>query len=56
MCELFLWGSGSFGELLRPKKFIINCPLTLLQIKGFFGIAISESQKRIFIWGNNTHG
>lgn len=41
MCELFLWGSGSFGELLRPKKFIINYPLSSLQIRGFFGVAVS---------------
>ena len=27
-----------------------------LQIRGFFGVAISESENRVFIWGNNTHG
>lgn len=41
MCELYLWGSGSFGELLRPRKFVVDCPLSNLVVRGFFGMAMS---------------
>lgn len=53
---LHLWGSGTFGELLRPKRFSLGFNVHELHIHGFFGLAISQSEHRIAIWGNNTSG
>lgn len=52
--NIYVWGSGSFGEYLRPKKFVLETPIRDISIRGFFGIAVSES--RIYAWGNNTFG
>ncbi len=38
--NLFIWGSGSFGEFLRPKKFSTGVSLKQVSIRGFFGMAI----------------
>jgi hypothetical protein len=38
---LYLWGSGSFGELLKPKKIFLDCQIQSLCIRGFFGLALS---------------
>ncbi len=57
--SLYIWGSGSFGELLRPKKFVLSIPIQDIAIRGFFGIAIghtSKNENRIYSWGNNTFG
>lgn len=54
--SLYLWGSGSFGELLKPKKIVLEVPLDKIFIRGFFGIGVSSSQQKVFSWGNNTYG
>lgn len=43
--NLFIWGSGSFGEFLRPKKFVLSVPIKDIAIRGFFGIAIGNTSK-----------
>lgn len=52
--NLYLWGSGSFGEYLRPKKYNLGVSLNQISITGFFGLAMGEG--KVFIWGNNTYG
>jgi alpha-tubulin suppressor-like RCC1 family protein len=54
--HLYIWGSGSFGELLKPKKISLATPLDKLFIRGFFGVAISSRQQKVYAWGNNTYG
>ena len=57
--NLYIWGSGSFGELLKPKKFVLPVPIKDIAIRGFFGLAIgqnSRSETYIYSWGNNTQG
>lgn len=53
--NLYIWGSGSFGELLKPKKIVLPTAVDLIFIRGFFGVAVS-SNKRVYAWGNNTYG
>ena len=53
---LHIWGSGSFGELLKPKKIVLENPLDQLFIRGFFGVAVSSRLQRVYAWGNNTYG
>jgi X-linked retinitis pigmentosa GTPase regulator len=52
--DLYLWGSGSFGEILRPKKFVLSAPVRYVSIGGFFGVAYGDN--RLFTWGNNISG
>lgn len=54
--SLFIWGSGSFGELLKPKKILLQHPLDQIYIRGFFGIAVSTKYQKVYTWGNNTYG
>ena len=54
--SLFIWGSGSFGELLKPRKIILETPLDKIFIRGFFGVGISSRLERFYAWGNNTYG
>lgn len=52
---MFLWGSSTFGEYLKPTK--IKKPSTLIEfsIGGFFGVAI-DNKKNVYSWGNNNYG
>ena len=55
--NLYIWGSGSFGELLKPKKIVLPVPVDQLFIRGFFGAVASTTQdQRVYTWGNNTYG
>jgi X-linked retinitis pigmentosa GTPase regulator len=55
--NLYIWGSGSFGELLRPKKILLPTPINQIFIRGFFGVAVANTyQNRVYTWGNNTYG
>lgn len=54
--SLYIWGSGSFGELLKPKKIVLPTPLDKIFIRGFFGVALSSRHSKVYAWGNNTYG
>jgi X-linked retinitis pigmentosa GTPase regulator len=57
--NLYIWGSGSFGEYLKPRKYVMQVPIRDVCIRGFFGVALGESAKtgtQLFCWGNNTYG
>jgi alpha-tubulin suppressor-like RCC1 family protein len=53
--DLFLWGSGTFGEYLRPTKVKKPYPFIDLSIGGFFGAAI-DNKHNVYSWGNNNSG
>ena len=42
--NLYVWGSGSFGELLKPKKIVLPTPVDQIFIRGFFGVAVSSNR------------
>ena len=52
--DLYVWGTGSFGEFLTPKKFgTFNERLVNASIGGSFGTVLGESGK-LWVWGANT--
>lgn len=53
--ELYLWGTGPFGEKLLPWKVPLPTPLRDLEVGGCFGAAIDAS-KRVWTWGTNSSG
>lgn len=60
MNELYVWGTGIFGEFLTPKLMTFknlpepNCIKTIT-IGGSFS-SIVDSNDRIHVWGANTNG
>ena len=55
--ELFVWGSGVFGEFLHPRKldFLENTEILDFLIGGFSGFAIDKNNYG-WAWGNNDYG
>lgn len=53
--ELYLWGTGPFGEKLLPWKVPLPTPLRDLEVGGCFGAAIDVA-KRVWTWGTNSSG
>ena len=54
--ELFVWGSGAFGEFLKPKKVRkLPAPIRNLALGGAFGAAL-DTQGHVWTWGNNSSG
>ena len=54
--ELYLWGSGVFGEFLTPQLMTeITGRVTEVDVGGSFGAAI-DSQSCLWTWGSNTNG
>ena len=57
--DLFVWGTGVFGEYLSPTLFgkpgTFNAPLTDVSIGGSFG-AVLDSKGNLYSWGSNTSG
>ena len=53
--ELYLWGTGPFGEKLLPWRISTPVPLRDLEIGGCFGAAIDLS-KHVWTWGTNANG
>ncbi|HAT50861.1 MAG TPA: hypothetical protein DCS88_11065, partial [Alphaproteobacteria bacterium] len=53
--ELYIWGTGPFGEKLLPWRISTPVPLRDLDIGGCFGAAIDLS-KHVWTWGTNASG
>jgi X-linked retinitis pigmentosa GTPase regulator len=53
--ELFVWGSGIFGELLVPCKMNCASKFNDLDVGNGFGMAIDRSGN-IWGWGSNSSG
>jgi alpha-tubulin suppressor-like RCC1 family protein len=54
--DLYVWGSGVFGESLVPQKVaIVGAKLTDVSVGGSFGVALDQTNK-LWVWGANTAG
>ena len=54
--ELYIWGTGVFGEYLNPVRFSKGgIVFKELSVGNFFGAAI-ENNGRLWVWGSNTGG
>ena len=56
--EVFVWGTGVFGEYLSPIAFgkgVFNEPIQEISIGGSFGAAI-DRRGTLYSWGSNTNG
>lgn len=54
--DLYLWGTGSFGEYLTPKRIgEFKHPLKRLSVGTNFACCI-DSKGNVYSWGSNTHG
>jgi hypothetical protein len=53
--EVYIWGTGSFGEYLIPHKMYFPARVKDVSVGGTFAVASLQDQS-IFVWGNNTNG
>lgn len=54
--ELYIWGSGIFGEFVAPQKVIsLKYPVKDIEIGGCFGAAV-DTNGMLWTWGSNTSG
>lgn len=54
--ELYIWGTGVFGEFLRPQKIAsVGVKIKDAVMGGSFGIALDQCGK-LWTWGANTSG
>lgn len=54
--NLFIWGSGVFGEFLTPYKItLINTKVIDISLGNSFG-AFIDSHNMLWTWGSNTSG
>lgn len=54
--SLYLWGSGTFGELETPHRVKkVPDPIKTVSIGGDFGAVLTETQQ-VYTWGDNPQG
>eukprot|EP01022_Parablepharisma_sp_SALTPOND_P016056 TRINITY_DN2314_c3_g1_i1.p1 TRINITY_DN2314_c3_g1~~TRINITY_DN2314_c3_g1_i1.p1 ORF type:complete len:1094 (+),score=138.92 TRINITY_DN2314_c3_g1_i1:12288-15569(+) len=57
--ELFIWGTGVFGEFLSPTRFgrstTFLAPVKEISVGGSFGAAV-DTEGNVYTWGSNTSG
>lgn len=53
--ELFVWGSGTFGEYLTPHKMYFQDKVKDVSIGGTFSVVYLQD-RNVYSWGNNTNG
>ncbi len=54
--ELFLWGTGVFGEVLVPQRVSnVDAKIKEVSVGGAFGAALDVNGK-VWTWGANTSG
>jgi len=53
--QLYLWGSGTFGELLSPQRIAGLKQVTDVSMGGGFG-AVVDRAGQVWTWGTNTGG
>ncbi|CAG9322189.1 unnamed protein product [Blepharisma stoltei] len=54
--NLYVWGTGAFGEYLLPQRFNSSSgPIRDVAIGGNFGAAL-DCANNLFVWGTNTNG
>ena len=54
--ELYIWGTGVFGEYLTPLSYLKGrVPCKDISVGNFFGAAV-EDNGRVWVWGSNAGG
>ena len=53
--QLYVWGSGSFGEYLSPHKQVFPSKVKEIGIGSTFTIVVLQDMSA-FTWGNNSNG
>ena len=53
--ELYIWGTGVFGEYLSPQKQSISSSIRDVSVGGGFGAAL-DVNKKLWVWGSNDNG
>jgi len=53
--ELYIWGSGPFGEKLFPCRVTTSVPFRDVEMGSGFGAALDVS-RRVWTWGSNAAG
>jgi alpha-tubulin suppressor-like RCC1 family protein len=53
--ELFVWGTGTFGEFLTPHKLYFQDRVKEVSIGGTFSVVYLQNQA-VYAWGNNANG
>lgn len=53
--DVYIWGTGIFGEIRRPKMITALPKIQDVNIGGCFGIAL-DHQGAIWAWGSNNNG
>ena len=54
--ELFFWGTGVFGQILKPQRIThMNSKVTDISVGESFGLAL-DKHKKLWTWGANTLG
>jgi alpha-tubulin suppressor-like RCC1 family protein len=54
--ELYIWGSGIFGEFLGPQRVVsLKTRVKEVSVGGCFGAAIDDTSK-VWTWGSNASG
>lgn len=53
--ELYIWGTGVFGEVISPQKQAISAIIRDISVGGGFGAALDSSRK-VWVWGSNENG
>ena len=53
--ELFVWGTGTFGEFLTPHKMYFQDKVKEVSIGSTFSVAYLQN-RTVYAWGNNANG
>ena len=54
--DLFIWGSGIFGEFLTPHRVkTIKGAVVMVGIGNHYGVGLN-SEGQIYSWGHNNNG
>ena len=52
---MYLWGSGYFGEYLKPHKVIFGGVCKKICIGNSFGVVV-DVEGKVYSWGSNSSG
>ncbi|CAG9315175.1 unnamed protein product [Blepharisma stoltei] len=53
--QVYVWGTGIFGEFLVPQRFSFANPIRDIGVGGCFGMAI-DNNFSVYAWGSNSNG
>src|SRR5574343_265831 len=53
--QLYVWGSGLFGEYLVPHRWSLREPVVDVDLGAGFGVAVDNSGS-VFVWGGSSNG